>query len=208
MRFDNASTVVYYCLIQMNIINLGILAHIDAGKTSVTENLLFASGATEKCGRVDNGDTITDSMDIEKRRGITVRASTTSIIWNGVKCNIIDTPGHMDFIAEVERTFKMLDGAVLILSAKEGIQAQTKLLFSTLQKLQIPTIIFINKIDRAGVNLERLYMDTSSFHCQARSRNFSRPRSALSTPSSLRASIILTSVAILAWSVPGCHSAL
>ncbi len=68
----------------MNIINLGILAHIDAGKTSVTENLLFASGATEKCGRVDNGDTITDSMDIEKRRGITVRASTTSIIWNGV----------------------------------------------------------------------------------------------------------------------------
>ena len=65
MRFDNASTVVYYCLIQMNIINLGILAHIDAGKTSVTENLLFASGATEKCGRVDNGDTITDSMDIE-----------------------------------------------------------------------------------------------------------------------------------------------
>ena len=72
----------------MNIINLGILAHIDAGKTSVTENLLFASGATEKCGRVDNGDTITDSMDIEKRRGITVRASTTSIIWNGVKCNV------------------------------------------------------------------------------------------------------------------------
>ena len=159
MRFDNASIVVYYCLIQMNIINLGILAHIDAGKTSVTENLLFASGATEKCGRVDNGDTITDSMDIEKRRGITVRASTTSIIWNGVKCNIIDTPGHMDFIAEVERTFKMLDGAVLILSAKEGIQAQTKLLFSTLQKLQIPTIIFINKIDRDGVNLERLYLD-------------------------------------------------
>lgn len=98
MRFDNASIVVYYCLIQMNIINLGILAHIDAGKTSVTENLLFASGATEKCGRVDNGDTITDSMDIEKRRGITVRASTTSIIWNGVKCNIIDTPGHMDLL--------------------------------------------------------------------------------------------------------------
>ena len=120
MRFDNASTVVYYCLIQMNIINLGILAHIDAGKTSVTENLLFASGATEKCGCVDNGDTITDSMDIEKRRGITVRASTTSIIWNGVKCNIIDTPGHMDFIAEVERTFKMLDGAVLILYARKA----------------------------------------------------------------------------------------
>ena len=122
----------------MNIINLGILAHIDAGKTSVTENLLFASGATEKCGRVDNGDTITDSMDIEKRRGITVRASTTSIIWNGVKCNIIDTPGHMDFIAEVERTFKMLDGAVLILSAKEGIQAQTKLANRPLSRRGLP----------------------------------------------------------------------
>ena len=90
----------------MNIINLGILAHIDAGKTSVTENLLFASGATEKCGRVDNGDTITDSMDIEKRRGITVRASTTSIIWNGEKCNIIDTPGHMDFMAHP--TFRVM----------------------------------------------------------------------------------------------------
>ena len=78
----------------MNIINLGILAHIDAGKTSVTENLLFACGATEKRGRVDNGDTITDSMDIEKRRGITVRASTTSIIWNGVKCNRMELNQH------------------------------------------------------------------------------------------------------------------
>ena len=81
----------------MNIINLGILAHIDAGKTSVTENLLFACGATEKRGSVDKGDTITDSMDIEKRRGITIRASTTSIVWNGVKCNIIDTPGLLRF---------------------------------------------------------------------------------------------------------------
>ena len=79
----------------MNIINLGILAHIDAGKTSVTENLLFASGATEKCGRVDNGDTITDSMDIEKRRGITVRASTTSIIWNGVKWAQFENLGEL-----------------------------------------------------------------------------------------------------------------
>ena len=114
----------------MNIINLGILAHIDAGKTSVTQNLLFASKTTKKRNREDNSDNITDSMDIEKRRGITVRASTTSIIWNGVKCNIIDAPGHMDFIAEVERTFKMLDGAVLILSAKEGIPAQSKWLYN------------------------------------------------------------------------------
>ena len=143
----------------MKIINIGILAHIDAGKTSVTENLLFASGATEECGSVDKGNTTTDSMEIEKNRGITVRASITSIVWNDVKINIIDTPGHMDFIAEVERTFRMLDGAILILSAKEGIQAQTKLLFNALQRLQIPIIIFVNKIDQEGVNLDCLYSD-------------------------------------------------
>ena len=85
MRFDNASTVVYYCLIHMNIRNLGLLAELDAVKPPVTENLLFASGATEKCGRVDNGDTITDSMDIEKRRGVTVRASRTAIMRDGEK---------------------------------------------------------------------------------------------------------------------------
>ena len=146
MRFDNASNVVYYCLIQMNIINLGILAHIDAGKTSVTENLLFASGATEKCGRVDNGDTITDSMDIEKRRGITVRASTTSIIWNGVKCNIIDTPGHMDFIAEVERTFKMLDGAVLILSANGRHTSADKVAVQYFTEAANPDNYIINRL--------------------------------------------------------------
>ena len=94
-------------------------------------------------------------MDIEKRRGITVRASTTSIIWNGVKCNTIDTPGHIDSIAEADPTFKRLGGAVLILAAQEGIQAQTKLLFSTLQKLQIPPSIFINQRHRAGENSQR-----------------------------------------------------
>lgn len=143
----------------MKIINIGILAHIDAGKTSITENLLFASGATTERGSVDKGNTTTDSMDIEKRRGITVRTSTTSIEWNNAKINIMDTPGHMDFLAEVERTFRMLDGAILVVSAKEGIQAQTRLLFNVLQQLEIPTIIFINKIDREGVNLPQLYTD-------------------------------------------------
>ena len=143
----------------MKTINIGILAHIDAGKTSITENLLFSSGATTERGSVDKGNTTTDSMDIEKRRGITVRASTTSIEWNGTKINIIDTPGHMDFLAEVERTFRMLDGAILVISAKEGIQAQTRLLFNVLQQLEIPTIIFINKIDREGVNLSQVYKD-------------------------------------------------
>lgn len=143
----------------MRTINIGILAHIDAGKTSITENLLFASGATIVRGSVDKGNTTTDSMDIEKRRGITVRASTTSIQWNDTKINIIDTPGHMDFLAEVERTFRMLDGAILVVSAKEGIQAQTRLLFNVLQQLEIPTILFVNKIDREGVNLNQLYLE-------------------------------------------------
>ena len=143
----------------MKIINIGVLAHIDAGKTSVTENLLFFSGATEKCGSVDKGNTVSDSMDIERQRGITVRASTTSIEWNDTKINIIDTPGHMDFIAEVERTFRILDGAILVLSAKDGIQAQTTLLFNVLRRLKIPTIIFVNKIDQVGINLDQLYSD-------------------------------------------------
>ena len=160
MPFYKASDILL--LNQMNTINIGILAHIDAGKTSITENLLFSSGATDECGSVDSGNTITDSMDIEKRRGITVRASTTSIVWDNTKINIIDTPGHMDFIAEVERTFRMLDGAILVISAKEGIQAQTKLLFDALQRLNIPTIIFINKIDRVGVNIDQLYSDINA----------------------------------------------
>ena len=117
-------------------------------------------GATEVRGSVDKGNTTTDSMDIEKRRGITVRASTTSIQWNDTKINIIDTPGHMDFLAEVERTFRMLDGAILVVSAKEGIQAQTRLLFNVLQQLEIPAILFINKIDRGSKSKSALFRNT------------------------------------------------
>jgi len=157
MMHSQASNILL--LNQMKIINIGILAHIDAGKTSVTENLLFFSGAIEKCGSVDRGNTVSDSMNIEKQKGITVRASTTSIVWNNIKINIIDTPGHMDFIGEVERTFRILDGAILILSAKDGIQAQATLLFNILQQLKIPIIIFINKIDQIGINLNQLYSD-------------------------------------------------
>jgi len=141
----------------MKIINIGILAHVDAGKTTVTEGLLYRSGVINKIGRVDNGTTITDSMELERDRGITIRASTVSFNYNYTKVNIIDTPGHMDFIAEVERTLRVLDGAVLVISAKEGIQIQTKIIFNTLVKLNIPTLIFINKIDRKGVCLDEIY---------------------------------------------------
>ncbi len=136
----------------MKIVNLGILAHVDAGKTTLTEAILHLSGAVRKAGRVDDGTTITDSMAVEKQRGITVRAATVSFQYRGVKVNILDTPGHMDFIAEVERSLKVLDAAVLVVSAREGVQTQTRRLFSALKSLGIPTLIFINKLDRAGAD--------------------------------------------------------
>lgn len=142
----------------MKIINFGILAHVDAGKTTVTESLLFRSDTIYSAGRVDDGTTITDSMSLEKQRGITIRASTISFEWNGTKVNIIDTPGHMDFIAEVERSLCVLDGAVLVISAREGVQVQTRVIFQALKKLKIPTLIFINKVDRMGVCLDELYV--------------------------------------------------
>lgn len=138
----------------MNTINIGIFAHVDAGKTTITESLLFQSGAIKTMGRVDRGDTQTDKMDVEKRRGISVQATPTSINWKDLKINIIDTPGHSDFVAEVERSMLPLDGAVLVVSAKEGVQSHTNLLFNTLKQLRIPTIIFINKIDRMGADVK------------------------------------------------------
>ena len=134
------------------IINLGILAHVDAGKTTVTESLLHTAGAVKKAGRVDHGNTVTDSMRLERERGITIRSTTVSLLHKGIKINILDTPGHTDFIAEVERSLAVLDAAVLVISAREGVQAQTTVLFRALQRLKIPTLIFINKLDRLGAD--------------------------------------------------------
>lgn len=138
----------------MNIINLGILAHVDAGKTTVTESLLHTAGAVNKPGRVDHGNTVTDSLRVERERGITVRAATVSLRYQGVKVNILDTPGHVDFIAEVERSLSVLDAAVLVVSTREGVQSQTSVLFRALVKLQIPTLIFLNKLDRLGADAD------------------------------------------------------
>jgi ribosomal protection tetracycline resistance protein len=134
----------------MKIVNIGIVAHVDAGKTSLTERILFETNVIDEIGRVDQGNTQTDSLDLEKRRGITIKASVVSFFVQDLKINLIDTPGHADFIAEVERSFSVLDGAILVISAVEGIQAQTKFLMAILMKLGIPTIIFVNKIDRMG----------------------------------------------------------
>ena len=134
----------------MSTLNLGIVAHVDAGKTSLTERLLFAAGVIDDIGRVDDGNTQTDTMALERQRGITIKSAVVSFDVGGLTVNLIDTPGHPDFIAEVERTLAVLDGAVLVISAVEGVQAQTRVLMRALRRLGLPTLIFVNKIDRDG----------------------------------------------------------
>ena len=140
----------------MRTLNLGILAHVDAGKTSLTERLLYATHVIDAIGSVDDGTTQTDTLDLERRRGITIKAAVVSFVAHDVTINLIDTPGHPDFIAEVERVLNVLDGAVLVISAVEGVQAQTRVLLRTLERLRIPTLLFVNKIDRRGASADRV----------------------------------------------------
>jgi ribosomal protection tetracycline resistance protein len=135
-------------------LNLGILAHVDAGKTTLTERLLYAAGVIEEVGSVDKGTTRTDSLALEQQRGITIKSAVVSFPIDGVTVNLIDTPGHPDFIAEVERVLSVLDGCVLVISAVEGVQPQTRILWRALQRLEVPTLFFVNKIDRAGADPE------------------------------------------------------
>jgi ribosomal protection tetracycline resistance protein len=134
----------------MRTLNLGILAHVDAGKTSLTERLLHAAGIVDELGSVDAGSTHTDFLDLERQRGITIKSAVVSFRVGDTTINLLDTPGHPDFIAEVERVLAVLSGAVLVLSAVEGVQAQTRILMRTLQRLRIPTLLYVNKIDRLG----------------------------------------------------------
>jgi ribosomal protection tetracycline resistance protein len=131
-------------------LNLGILAHVDAGKTTLTERLLFAAGVIDEVGSVDDGSTQTDSLELERQRGITIKSAVVSFVVGDVTVNLIDTPGHPDFIAEVERVLHVLDGVVLVISAVEGVQAQTLVLMRALRRLGIPTLLFVNKVDRVG----------------------------------------------------------
>ena len=137
-------------------LNLGILAHVDAGKTTLTERLLYAAGVIDDIGSVDDGSTQTDFLALERQRGITIKSAVVSFVIDDVTVNLIDTPGHPDFIAEVERVLSVLDGAVLVVSAAEGVQPQTRLLMRAVQRLRIPTLLFVNKIDRAGAGYERV----------------------------------------------------
>ena len=139
--------------------NIGILAHVDSGKTTLTEQLLYLTGAVREAGSVDRGNAVTDNLDIEKRRGISVRTSTASTEWNGVNINIIDTPGHVDFAGEVERSLAALDYAVVVVSAVEGVRAHTENIIKALDNLHLPRLVFINKLDRAGADSDKVLED-------------------------------------------------
>lgn len=143
----------------MRTLNLGIVAHVDAGKTTLTERLLYAAGVIDEIGSVDAGTTQTDFLELERQRGITIKAAVVSFVVGDVTINLIDTPGHPDFIAEVERALGVLDGAVLVISAVEGVQPQTRVLMRALQRLGVPTVLFVNKIDRRGARYDEVLDD-------------------------------------------------
>ncbi|MBB6669848.1 elongation factor G [Cohnella nanjingensis] len=134
--------------------NVGVFAHVDAGKTTTTEQMLYRSGRIRAPGSVDAGTAQTDWLEVERERGISVRAAVTRFEWEGVGVNLVDTPGHVDFLSEVERSLRVMDGAVLIVSAVEGVQAQTEVIWQALRELRIPTLIYVNKMDRIGADAE------------------------------------------------------
>lgn len=139
--------------------NIGIIAHIDAGKTTVTERMLFLSGAKHRVGRVDHGTTDTDDDPEEQERGITIFAACVKFRWGNCNVNLLDTPGHVDFTAEVERCLRVLDGAVVVFSAREGVEAQSETVWRQADKYGVPRIVFINKMDREGANFESVFND-------------------------------------------------
>ena len=132
--------------------NIGIIAHIDAGKTTTTERILFYTGKTYKIGDIDEGTTVMDWMEEERKRGITIVSAATTTYWKGHRINIIDTPGHVDFTAEVERSLRVLDGGITVLDAEEGVQSQSETVWRQADKYNIPRICFVNKMDKVGAN--------------------------------------------------------
>ena len=140
----------------MNIRNIGIFAHVDAGKTTLSEQLLMHSGAIRRAGSVDEGTAHTDNLPVEQRRGISVKATCVSLTWRDTNINLIDTPGHVDFSAEVERSLWALDAAVVVVCAVEGVQPHTETLFHALKEQHIPTLFFLNKTDREGADVNRV----------------------------------------------------
>ena len=135
--------------------NIGIIAHIDAGKTTTTERILFYTGKTYRLGSVDDGTTVTDWMEQERERGITIVSAAVSAEWKGYQVNIIDTPGHIDFTAEVQRSLRVLDGGVVIFDAVQGVEPQSETVWRQADRYSVPRICFVNKMDRVGASYER-----------------------------------------------------
>ena len=150
-----------------NIRNIALVAHVDAGKTTLTERFLYESGAIRAQGSVDKGTTRTDDLAVEKKRGISVRSALTSINLNGTTVNIIDTPGHADFISQVERAFYAVDGVVVLVSAVDGVQTNTEIILETVKRLKKPCIIFINKTDRDIADEDRVFAQIKDIFPQA-----------------------------------------
>src|SRR3984957_12369746 len=134
--------------------NLGIIAHIDAGKTTTTDHVLYYSGAKHKLGTVDAGTTETDFDPEEQERGITIYSACIPFKWRDCTINLIDTPGHVDFTAEVERSLRVLDGCVVVFDAQKGVEAQSETVWRQADKYQVPRLVFINKMDVVGANFE------------------------------------------------------
>ena len=137
----------------------GILAHVDAGKTTLSEALLYSSGSIKKIGRVDNGDAFLDTYELEKKRGITIFSKQARLAWDDMDVTLLDTPGHVDFSAEMERVLQVLDYAVLVISGSDGVQGHTRTLWRLLARYQIPAFLFINKMDQPGTDRAAILLE-------------------------------------------------
>jgi elongation factor G len=135
--------------------NIGIIAHIDAGKTTTTERILYYTGKTYRIGSVDDGTTVTDWMAQERERGITIVSAAVTAEWKDYQFNIIDTPGHIDFTAEVQRSLRVLDGGVVVFDAVQGVEPQSETVWRQADRYLVPRICFINKMDRMGASFDR-----------------------------------------------------
>lgn len=151
----------YYSARPLDIRNIGIIAHIDAGKTTTTERMLYYAGLTRRIGDVDRGDTVTDYLPEERERGITITAAAITLPWRTTTINLIDTPGHVDFGMEVERSLRVLDGAIVVLDGSAGVQAQTKTVWRQANKWNVPRLVFVNKMDKVGADMQQCIQDLS-----------------------------------------------
>ena len=162
--------------------NIGIMAHIDAGKTTTTERILFYTGITYKIGEVHEGTAVMDWMEQEQERGITITSAATTCTWRDTRINIIDTPGHVDFTAEVERSLRVLDGAVAVFDSVAGVEPQSETVWRQADKYRVPRICFVNKMDRIGANFDADLRADQDASCRATRSRFSC-RSAAKTSS-------------------------